>query len=318
MNKISVVICTRNRAALLAQTLAALGNVTIPPGTSVEIVVVNNGAEEDGTAAVVREAKFSEAELRYIFEPQPGQVRARNRGLAEAAGDLIVFTDDDVAPAEDWLVRLSAPILANTADAVAGRVRIAPSRERPWMTVFHRSWVACTAALDPLNPGRMVGANMAFARSILEKVPAFDEELGPGALGFGDDTLFSQQIKEAGYRIAFAFDAVVEHRFTEDRLEARQWKRSAKALGQVDAYISHHWEHAVWRHPHWALCKGYLQLLRNRIFAFTRRPKSPAPEPYLSALRHFHALLYYVRERKRPRNYERHGLVKLRRATASP
>jgi glycosyltransferase involved in cell wall biosynthesis len=312
---ISIIICTRNRAAPLARTLAAIGRVRIPAGKSAEIIVVDNGST-DGTAAVVREALIGNALVRSISEPQQGQSRARNRGLAAASADLIVFTDDDVAPAEDWLERLSAPLFASVAHAVVGCVRIAPSRNRPWMSDFHRAWVADTATLDPAAPGRMVGANMAFSRAILAKVPAFDDELGPGALGFGDDTLFSQQVKEAGYPIVFASDAMVEHHFGEERLAASQWMLSAKRLGQMDAYISHHWEHEVWRHPRWALCKASLQLLRARIRTF--REKSPAPEPYLIAFRHFHALLHYLSESKRPRLYERHGLVKLPQTNRPP
>ena len=48
----------------------------------------------------------------------------------------------------------------------------------------------------------LTGANMAFARRVLDKVPGFDRELGPGGLGFCDDTLFSLQLRTAGFRLA--------------------------------------------------------------------------------------------------------------------
>jgi len=307
---ISIIICTRNRAASLAQTLASLGDVRIPPGRSSEIIVVDNGSSDE-TADVVRQARVRNAQVKYILEARPGQARARNRGIAEAAGDVIVFTDDDVTPARDWVERITAPILSGSADAVAGCVRIAPNLERPWMTEMHRSWVADTGTLDPANPGRMVGANMAFSRSILDRVPAFDEDLGPGAIGYGDDTLFSQQLKAAGCRLAAAFDAIVEHQFSEERLSAESWVRSAKALGQVDAYISHHWDHAVWPHPRWSLGTAFLQLLHKNLMALIQRSQSPAPESLLTAIRNFHAQLFYLGERRKPRYYALHGLVKL-------
>jgi len=163
----------------------------------------------------------------------------------------------------------------------------------------------------------MVGANMAFSRSVLEQVPAFDVELGPGALGFGDDTLFSQQLKIPGYRIAAAPDAVVEHHFLADRLQPDQWIQSARKLGKVDAYISHHWEHSVWPHPYRMLCVAWLRLVSQRLRFQFRRDKAVVSESLLVAVRCFYAPQYYLRIRNIPRNYDQYGLVKLvPRATA--
>ncbi len=54
----------------------------------------------------------------------------------------------------------------------------------------------------------MVGANMVFHRRVLSKVPGFDTDLGagPGSLGFGEETLFSRQLTEAGFRIIGLFE----------------------------------------------------------------------------------------------------------------
>jgi glucosyl-dolichyl phosphate glucuronosyltransferase len=308
--EISIIICTRNRAASLGQTLAALGRVAVPAGKTVEILVVDNGSGDE-TAKVVADARVLNAEVRYLQEKRPGLSRARNRGLADASGDIIVFTDDDVIPAEDWLVRLCAPMLAGEADAVAGGVRIAADLERPWMTDFHRAWVAGTGLLDEREPSRMVGANMGFVRKVLNSVPAFDENLGAGALGTGDETLFSRQLKAAGFRLVGAFDAEVEHRFEPSRLEAGSWEKSARVMGQVDAYIAHHWEHADWGRPQLLAGKAALQLARSRLTKMIAGDKSPAPERYLLALRHYHACRHYLHERTQPRQYAQHGLAKL-------
>lgn len=306
---LSIIICTRNRAASLRRTLAALATVRIPAGASAEIVVVDNGSTDD-TAAAVREAAAGSVPLRYVSEPQPGQSRARNRGLAEARGEIIVFTDDDIIPAADWLERLCAPILNEQAEVAAGCVHMAPDLLQPWMTAAHCAWLADTGTLNLQEPGRLVGANMAFSKSVLAKVPAFDLELGPGALGFGDDTLFSQQLKAAGYKIAPAFDAVVEHHFAKDRLDPKQWFAAARKLGQVDAYISYHWENFKWPHPRTALCLAFLHWAHCRFLTTLLAEGFPAPEDLLNATRNLHARLQYLREQKRPRNYEPRGLVK--------
>jgi hypothetical protein len=126
---------------------------------------------------------------------------------------MILFTDDDVRPPEDWIDGMCEPILLGKAQAVAGGVRIAPKLHRPWMEALHRGWLASTEGIDPAAPYTMFGANMGFSREVLSKVPAFDTELGPGALGFGDEMLFSWQLLEAGYQIHGALDVAVEHHF---------------------------------------------------------------------------------------------------------
>jgi glycosyltransferase involved in cell wall biosynthesis len=303
--RISIIICTRNRAASLAKTLAAIGKVSLPASSECELLVVDNASSDD-TEAVANAARLENSmPVRYLREPHGGQASARNTGLAAATGDLIVFTDDDVIPSHDWLVRLCAPILEGAADAVVGGVRLAPHLLRPWMTAFHRAWLASSDALDPRNPSRMVGANMAFSRAVLETVTAFDPELGPGAIGFGDDTLFSMQLRAAGYRIAAAFDAEVEHHFDEQRLLRTQWLESARKMGRADAYLAHHWDHADWSRPWWHLCTAATRWLA--CCAASMRSDA-VPEKLLATTRHLHACLHYLRERRRPRNYPRRVL----------
>src|SRR5215468_10996481 len=100
---ISVVVCTYNRAHLLVDTVQALSVQDIPPNLNWEMVLVDNNSN-DKTAELISElsVKFP-APLRYIFESQQGQSFARNRGIAEARGEIIAFTDDDVIPEKNWI-----------------------------------------------------------------------------------------------------------------------------------------------------------------------------------------------------------------------
>lgn len=278
-----------------------------------ELIVVNNGSAPSTATAPVGQRMVNNIAVRWLREPVPGKSRAINRGLSESRGDLIAFTDDDVIPPRDWLVKLCAPLLSGAAEAVTGAVRLAPHLERSWMTPNQRNWLASTEALDPENPCRMLGGNMAVTRSVLEKVPAFDPELGPGALGYGEDTLFSEQLRAAGCRVAGVFEALVEHHFHERRLDRKSWLEAARKMGHVDAYLAHHWEHARWARPRWALLKAALRVAICRMRS--RRGMSPATDPALprltEATRHLHACRHYLRERRKPWRYARHGRVKV-------
>lgn len=98
---ISAIICTRNRAASLDRALTSATRLRVPPGLAWELIVVDNGSS-DTTAAVV--ASFADRlPIRHVFEPVAGLSNARNRGVAEAQGALICWTDDDVELDPEWL-----------------------------------------------------------------------------------------------------------------------------------------------------------------------------------------------------------------------
>lgn len=309
---VSIAICTYNHRESLRLTLDALGRVRVPEGLRCELVVIDN-ASTDGTAELVRGYRLdNRLPAAYLYEPRQGQSFARNAGLAAARGRFIMFTDDDVRPPADWIGGMCAPLLSGSAHAVAGGVRIAPHLARPWMGWRQKAWLASTDDIDAGEPARMVGASMAFSREVLAKVPAFDTELGPGAAGFYDETLFSFQLREAGFRIAPAFGAAVEHHFDESRLLRASFLDSARKMGRSTAYVAHHWKHEEVRRPRVELALARLRLAKWRR---QRRDECGGPEGMheweMVLLEKFYFLRHYLAERKRPRNYERRGLVKI-------
>jgi glycosyltransferase involved in cell wall biosynthesis len=308
--KVSIIITTRNRAEYLRQTLESLGRVRVPREFAAELLVVDNASSDD-TAEVVKHCKLPSLPVRYLYEPKPGQSNARNSGMAHTTGEVILFTDDDVRMPENWVEGMATPIFGGQADAVAGGVKIAPHLQRKWMTISHLSWLACTDRLNSNAPEEMVGANMAFSRGVLLKVPAFDNELGPGALGFGDDTLFTYQLKLAGFALKGKLDTVVMHHFDESRLLRIHWLVIAQRHGQSKAYFDYHWDHK----PCHASRKKYLwslvSLWKHRIL---RRNEWPSTEgcPEWEMSLHFSLARYreYQKESRRPRNYGQFGLRK--------
>jgi glucosyl-dolichyl phosphate glucuronosyltransferase len=311
--QVTIAICTFNHAESLKQTLAALNRVIVPSGWHCELLLVDN-ASTDHTAETVRSFQGdNDLDVRYLHEPRVGQCFARNTALAAARGDIILFTDDDVRVPENWIEGMCAPILSGKAQAVAGGIRIAPHLERPWMTWLHKSLWASTEYMDRDNPDSLIGANMAFSREVLSKVPAFDTELGPGALGFHDESLFSFQLREAGYRISSAFDVVVEHHFDESRLQRGELIETTRKMGASSAYRMYHWEYKEVAHPRAQAALWRARLLKWRA-THEKWPYAegmPGWETWM--LWQYHTNRYYLIERKRPRNYERHGLVKLNR-----
>jgi glycosyltransferase involved in cell wall biosynthesis len=261
---VSILICTRNRAASLRATLESIGQCEVPTDLSAELIVIDNGSTDD-TRRAVGQSRMQIMTVRYVLESRIGQGIARNRGIAESTGQVVLFTDDDVRVPRDWIERMCRPILSGQADAVAGGVRIAPQLLRPWMTPLHRSWLASTEYLNQTSPEEMVGANMSFGRHVLDRVPQFDPELGPGALGQSDDALFSWQLLRAGYKIAPRFDCEVEHHFDPSRLTRASFKQMARNRGRCGAYVLHHWQHGTIDRPRLRLAHAWMKLWMKRL-----------------------------------------------------
>ncbi len=308
---VSILLCTAGRPADLARTLAATIPLPVPDDWAVELVVIDNSADASARG-VVAAAGRGRIDLRYVHEPRRGQCRARNRGLAESAGRAVIFTDDDVRPQPGWVAGMAGPILGGTADAVAGHVRLAPHLRRPWMDAHHLGRLAVTDWTPGAPVDRLVGANMAFRRSVLGRVPGFDVEIGPGALGFHDDTLFAWQLGLAGFRLVAApQQAWVEHHPTADRLTRGAMLDSAGKTGRSYAYLQHHWHHDVVPTPRRRVVTSLARLLAHRLARprlwLGRRSAEGCGTGEMHLVQVLAMARQYRLECRRPRRYEFHG-----------
>lgn len=309
---VSIIICTRNRAESLRATLESIRKLSLPPGWSVEQIVVDN-CSTDNTQAVANEARVGNSNMRlhYFIERHVGIGRARNAGLAVAQGEIILFTDDDVRPEPDWLEKMGTPLLERKCDAVVATIRLAKHLERQWMKPVHRVWLAAPDANGDTEV-ELTGASMGFHRSVLERVPAFDQDLGGGALGFGEDSLFTWQLREAGFHLSRVPDALSIHYLDPSRLLRSQWLAAASKRGQSMAHLLHHWQHGELKNP--SMCANYVagKLFIRRIL----QPPVPmsdegCPAWEMSYVHKIEMCRHFLKERRLPRNYSKRGLVRL-------
>ncbi|MHB8177623.1 MAG: glycosyltransferase family 2 protein [Vulcanimicrobiaceae bacterium] len=192
--RISVIIATKDRAALLAQALQSLERQIGAP--SFEVVVVDNGSRDDTRAVVQAQRARDRFPLTYVFEAQPNRGKARNRGVAQATGYLVAFCDDDVVLPPGWLAAHEA---AHTGPnlVVSGPILNVASphdRPRPTLANYSRAFL-CTC-------------NGSLPRHGFDAVEGFDE--GFDLYGW-EDTEFGVRLREHGLRSAFAWDAYLWH-----------------------------------------------------------------------------------------------------------
>jgi glycosyltransferase involved in cell wall biosynthesis len=246
----------------------------VPTDLSAELIVADNGSA-DNTREIVEKAQMKSMRLRHIIEPAVGQCQARNRGLAEAKGEVIIFTDDDVRVPADWIEQMARPILNGDADAVQGGVQPAPHLERDWLRGIYRGMVAIVEPPESGAPESLTGANMAFARRVLDRVRGFQIELGPGASGLGDDTLWGMQLRQAGFRLSYAIGSPVEHHFDESRLSKEYCFEWIRRSGECRALMSTKWLHDTPKHPRAIWAWNTVKYTLRRLVDWRQNPVPP-------------------------------------------
>ncbi len=238
---ISAIVCTYNRASVLRKMLERFFAQTCLGAVDYELIVVDNNSS-DHTSKVVEEFRRF-PNVRYVFEEHQGLCYARNRGVAEARGEIIALLDDDVVVDEVWLFKLQECVDATQADVVGGRTYLILEKDPPeWFGPYFArllSEVNLGKSRRIVSDGRgLFGLNLAFRKSIFDTVGPFDEALdrrGHELLG-GGDTAKVRQIARAGGRVVYDPDAVVGHMIAADRQEWDYFKRVTLAMGKSFAF----------------------------------------------------------------------------------
>ena len=222
---LSVVVCTRGRAAQLAGCLSSLRRLRY---ASFEVVVVDNAPVNDETAKYFQRVVGDDPRFRYVMEPRPGLSRARNRGLAEAANAYVAYIDDDELVDPWWLEGIARGF---SRDPKAGCVTgLVPSAQldtpfqlyfdqRVWWSsglephVYDLAESAGESPLFPFDAGKLgTGGNFALERELMKRMGGFDEGLGPGSpTGGADDLDAFVRVLRAGRSIVYEPSAIVWH-----------------------------------------------------------------------------------------------------------
>jgi GT2 family glycosyltransferase len=206
---ISVIICSRNRAASLLRCLQYF-DATAMQRHKAELVLVDNGSS-DGTFDVMCNFRDqADFPVVVVREERCGLSNARNTGLALSRGELIVFTDDDCYIAPNFLQTVEEVFSTQAIDYCGGRILLFDESD---------SYFACD--LNPrfclipprtfLDPGDIQGANMIFRRAVIDRVGWFDTRMGAGTPFRCEDIDYCTRASWAGFAGAHVPELVVYH-----------------------------------------------------------------------------------------------------------
>lgn len=266
---VSVVVCTRNRPEQLARCLRSL--MAVSPSAR-EVIVVDNDPDANRARRVV--GMFPD--VTYVAEPQPGLSRARNRGLREATGSIVAFTDDDTLVHHNWVAALAFAFDAQEIMCVTGLVLPAElATSAQWifekeMGGFSQGYrrISFDEAFFRRSKAHGVpvwqvgaGANMAIRRAAFALVGEFDERLGAGAAGCSEDSELWYRLLAEGWRCRYEPSAVVFH-YHRDDIPALKRQARAYIRGHVAALFVQYARYGHRGNLHRALLAMPIWLLR--------------------------------------------------------
>lgn len=231
---VSVIICTYNREKYLPLALNSLINQTVDRSVY-EIVIVNNNST-DNTEKVAQKFIHENPELnvKYIVEKQKGLSAARNRGIKESSGEIVIFIDDDAEVTKNYIEEaIKFFEVYPEIDAMGGK--IIPKYENDegpkWMSIF--LWGLVTKC-DWGNKIRKYpyskyppGCSMSFRKKIFDEIGLFNTDL---TLRCDDKYIFKQMDK---FKKKYLYNPkfLVYHNIDKDRLTDDSVKRISMLVG---------------------------------------------------------------------------------------
>jgi len=243
--RLSVVVATYNRPALIERLLTQLSAQTLPPG-DFEVVVVDDGSREPVRPRLTaREWPFS---LRVEEQSNTGQATARHRGILASHGEVLVIVDDDMQVGSDFLARHLELHPAGSHRVVLGRIRPPPEgmalperwHQRNLDRIHERGREGAA-----VHGNSMYTGNASLRRADYLAVGGFDTSLRQA-----EDVEIGLRLERHGVEFVLSEDAWTVN--GSDHTSVTRWRERARNYGRHDLAISRKHSDLVHQRP-WRL-----------------------------------------------------------------
>lgn len=237
---LTAIICTYNRAKYIGNLLESVAANDLAKD-EYEILLVDNNCT-DNTRAICEAfaATHRDVRFRYVTEPEQGLSAARNKGIKEAKGEVIVYIDDD-ALVDTWYLRTYAEWFAMHPETMACGGPIEPlyeTEEPSWMTPYTKAlltaWMNYGDKVREYPKGRYPGGgNAAYRKEVFDKVGLFNTALGRkgGNLMGSEEKDIFDKMHALGMQVLYLPTPVLHHIIPQTKLEPDYFNRLTTQIG---------------------------------------------------------------------------------------
>lgn len=245
MNKqyLSVIICTYNRDKYIYNLLKSVAENDLDISLY-EVVLVNNNSTDNTESECKRfETDFPEVSFQYHLECNQGLSYARNRGIVEAKGNIVVYVDDDATINTEYLTTYYQFFNANTNVYAAGGpiLPVYETEEPKWMSHYTRQLITGKLYIGNKTkefpkgafPG---GGNAAYRKSVFDKVGLFNVDLGrkgTSLIGAEEKDLFDKMTAQ-GIKFFYLPKAILYHIIPASKLTEEHFDRLTYSIGKSE------------------------------------------------------------------------------------
>lgn len=238
----TVALCTHNHADRMTRTLTDLAKIRTPQAPW-ELLVIDNGCRDGTPQLLSRHTWPTGWKVRVVQEEKLGLSNARNRAIAEAQGEYVIFMDDDETADPDWLCAFERLIAAKLPDAFGGRIRVLFEDIRPpWLSDELLGFLGEINRAEEIAPltgpsTSFYGGNFGIRKSVCDSVGGFDAMLGRKGTDNtgGEEVDFYRRLLAAGFKIWWTPEAIIHHRIQAAKLQRSYFLDLHYRQGRMEA-----------------------------------------------------------------------------------
>ena len=239
IKRLTVAICTYNRAYMLKACLNSLQAQSVQPDAYNLLIVDNNSTDSTQITAETFTDVFPS--LRIVREPQQGLSHARNRAVAECTTEWIAFLDDDAKARPHWVETLLDVAARNDFDAFGGpfyawhHYGVPPRWLPPEFGTFEAKQGYGLLSGSTYIPG----GNCAIRLAALHKAECFSASMGMrgNVCAYGEETQVFNRMEKLGYKLGYVPALQIDHCVLPHKYTLRWQLTSAIARGRAGAAL---------------------------------------------------------------------------------
>lgn len=243
MKRFSIIICTYNREKYIYNVMKSIVEQNIPTD-KYEIVLVNNKSTDSTKDICLQfEKDYPKVDFRYFDELNQGLSYARNRGVAESRGEILVFVDDDASVYENYLPAIDQFFEQYPAvSACGGPIQPVYEVAKPkWLSHYTEQLIGGALyegdKTKPFRNGKYPGGgNSAFRKEVFEKYGLFNVDLGrkgTGLIGAEEKDLYDR-LDRGGEAFYYLPEMGLFHYIPEKKLTEAHFRELTYSIGKSE------------------------------------------------------------------------------------